>query len=42
MEKRPPSFTGTVQKDAPPVYPWWTPVDIGPTPGMEDKEKAKL
>ena len=42
MEKRPANFTGTLDKDAPPVYPWWAPVDIGPTPGVGDAgEKAK-
>ena len=45
MEKRPANFTGTLERDAPPVYPWWAPVDIGPTPEAGDvgeKEKAKL
>ncbi|KAK6535051.1 hypothetical protein TWF281_006349 [Arthrobotrys megalospora] len=28
LEKRPPKFTGTIQKDAPSAYPWWEPVSI--------------
>ena len=40
MEKRPARFTGTLARDAPQVYPWWTPIDTegrqeagGPPPG---------
>ena len=28
LEKRPPNFTGTIQKDAPSAYPWWRPVSV--------------
>lgn len=28
MQKRPPSFEGSMEKDAPTAYPWWTPVDV--------------
>ncbi|RVD82030.1 uncharacterized protein DFL_009874 [Arthrobotrys flagrans] len=28
LEKRPPNFTGTIQKDAPSAYPWWQPVSV--------------
>jgi enoyl-CoA hydratase/carnithine racemase len=28
LEKRNPDFTGTMEKNAPKVWPWWTPVDI--------------
>ncbi|KAF4978951.1 hypothetical protein FZEAL_4748 [Fusarium zealandicum] len=28
MEKRKPDFTGTMDKNAPTTWPWWTPVDI--------------
>lgn len=28
LEKRPVKFTGTLARDAPVHYPWWTPVDI--------------
>lgn len=29
LEKRPVEFTGTMQRDSPSAYPWWTPVDTG-------------
>jgi enoyl-CoA hydratase/carnithine racemase len=29
LEKRPVNFTGTLQEDAPDVYPWWNPVEVG-------------
>ncbi|KAK2683643.1 hypothetical protein RAB80_001589 [Fusarium oxysporum f. sp. vasinfectum] len=28
LQKRKPDFTGTMDKNAPKIYPWWTPVDI--------------
>ena len=28
LEKRPVKFTGTIEDDAPSVYPWWTPIDV--------------
>lgn len=28
LEKRKPNFTGTLDKEAPEAYPWWTPVDV--------------
>ncbi|KAK6362350.1 hypothetical protein TWF730_006044 [Orbilia blumenaviensis] len=28
LEKRPPQFKGTIQKDAPSAYPWWQPVSV--------------
>lgn len=28
MEKRKVNFTGSISKDAPSAYPWWTPIDI--------------
>ncbi|KIW08805.1 uncharacterized protein PV09_00739 [Verruconis gallopava] len=28
LEKRKVNFTGTLEKDAPKAYPWWTPVDV--------------
>ena len=28
MEKRKVNFTGTIHKDAPKAYPWWTPIDV--------------
>ncbi|KAF5009466.1 hypothetical protein FDECE_4311 [Fusarium decemcellulare] len=28
LEKRKPEFTGTMEKNAPSAWPWWTPVDI--------------
>jgi enoyl-CoA hydratase/carnithine racemase len=28
MEKRQPDFKGTIEKDAPSAYPWWSPVDV--------------
>lgn len=29
LEKRPASFQGSMSTNAPPSWPWWTPVDIG-------------
>lgn len=29
LEKRPAEFKGSISKNAPPSWPWWTPVDIG-------------
>ncbi|TFB02337.1 3-hydroxypropionyl-coenzyme A dehydratase [Trichoderma ghanense] len=34
LKKRKPEFKDTIEDDAPPGYPWWTPVDVRP--------KAKL
>lgn len=28
LEKRPPKFHGTMSKDAPPSWPWYSPVDV--------------
>lgn len=30
LEKRPVKFTGTLDKDTPTAYPWWTPVNVRP------------
>ncbi|PTB68206.1 ClpP/crotonase [Trichoderma citrinoviride] len=35
LQKRQPEFRDTIEDDAPPGYPWWTPVDVRPP-------KAKL
>jgi len=32
LEKRPVKFTGTMQEDAPAIYPWWETVDINSRP----------
>ena len=36
MEKRKPEFKGTMEEDAPSVYPWWWPVDVS-TPAARKK-----
>ena len=41
LEKRAPKFEGTMDRDAPPAWPWWRPVDVGPPKESKD-EKAKL
>jgi len=28
LQKRKVNFTGSIERDAPPAYPWWTPVDV--------------
>lgn len=33
LEKRPPKFEGTMEKNAPKVWPWWKEVEIGPPTG---------
>jgi enoyl-CoA hydratase/carnithine racemase len=45
FEKRPVSFEGTMQDDAPGAYPWWETVDTTNRPvpeGYEFKPKTKL
>jgi enoyl-CoA hydratase/carnithine racemase len=43
LEKRRPEFKGTMERDAPSVWPWWEPVDIKPPETIGSlKEKAKL
>lgn len=43
LEKRPVRFTGTLEKDAPAVYPWWSPIDVvGKAKAAGASEKAKL
>lgn len=43
LEKRKPEFKGTMERDAPGVWPWWEKVDIKPPETIESvKEKAKL
>lgn len=42
LEKRPVKFTGTLETDAPPVYPWWRPIEITPRPAGQVGNKAKL
>jgi enoyl-CoA hydratase/carnithine racemase len=34
LEKRQPDFKGTMDKDAPRAYPWWTPLDVRLKPKM--------
>lgn len=43
LEKRPVDFTGTLEKDAPAVYPWWNPTDVvAKAKAAVRDEKAKL
>lgn len=42
IEKRKVNFKGTIEKDAPEVYPWWKPVDILERPAAGEISKAKL
>ena len=35
MEKRPANFSGSMQNDAPQIYPWWETVDIWSRPKPE-------
>lgn len=43
LEKRAPDFKGSMQKDAPISYPWWTPIDIVNRPVAEGgARKSKL
>jgi enoyl-CoA hydratase/carnithine racemase len=42
LEKRPVNFTGTVEKDAPGAYPWWTPVDVVERAKAQPIPKAKI
>ncbi|EOD52085.1 Enoyl- hydratase isomerase [Neofusicoccum parvum] len=42
LEKRPPKFNGTMEKDAPGAYPWWNPIDTVGTPKVDQQSKSKL
>jgi hypothetical protein len=42
LEKRPPKFSGTMEKDAPAAYPWWTPVDPVGRPKAANSKQSKL
>ena len=42
MEKRPANFSATVEKDGPPLYPWYSEVDTGSRPRVHPSSKAKL
>ncbi|KAB8339019.1 hypothetical protein FH972_021958 [Carpinus fangiana] len=42
LEKRPVKFTGSVQRDAPPAYPWHTPINVLVKPGAAEHPKPKF
>jgi len=42
LEKRPVKFTGTMEEDAPSVYPWWTPVDVLKRVNAKNQKSSKL
>ncbi|KIW65356.1 hypothetical protein PV04_07622 [Phialophora macrospora] len=42
LEKRPAKFSATLEKDGPPLYPWFAEVDTGSRPRVEPSGKAKL
>ncbi|KAL1617356.1 hypothetical protein SLS54_007909 [Diplodia seriata] len=42
LEKKPPKFTGTMENDAPAVYPWWNPIDTAGKPKVGGDAKSKL
>jgi len=42
LEKRPVRFTGTIEEDAPSVYPWWTPVDVLERVKAKNQKSSKL
>lgn len=42
LEKRAVKFTGTMDKDAPAAYPWWSPVDIITRVKADSSGKSKL
>ena len=42
LEKRPVRFIGTLEKDAPGAYPWWTPVDVVSRVKANPHPKAKI
>lgn len=42
LEKRPVKFTGTMDDDAPSVYPWWTPVDVLERVKTKNQKSSKL
>ncbi|KAG9235439.1 enoyl-CoA hydratase/isomeras-like protein [Amylocarpus encephaloides] len=42
LEKREPVFKGTMERDAPSVWPWWEPVDVRPFGRGEVVKTSKL
>lgn len=43
LEKRKPDFKGTMERDAPSVWPWWEPIDTKAPETIESlKAKSKL
>jgi len=43
LEKRPVKFMGMLERDAPAVYPWWSPIDVvGKAKAAVGGDKAKL
>lgn len=43
LQKRKPNFKGTMERDAPSVWPWWEPIDVkAPEKIGSLKEKSKL
>jgi hypothetical protein len=43
LEKRKPAFKGTMERDAPSVWPWWEPINTKAPETIESlKRKSKL
>ena len=42
LEKRPVRFTGTIEEDAPSVYPWWKPIDVLERVKAKAQKSSKL
>lgn len=42
LEKRKVNFTGSMDRDAPSAYPWWTPVDVVERPKAKGQKTSKL
>lgn len=42
LEKRKVNFTGSMDRDAPPAYPWWTPVDVLAKTKAKSQKTSKL
>lgn len=42
LEKRKVNFTGSMDRDAPSAYPWWTPVDVVERTKAKSQKTSKL
>lgn len=42
LEKRPVKFTGSIAKDAPAAYPWFSPTNVLVKPAAAEHPKPKL